>query len=85
MQDEKDQAQFPQYPQAQYPQTQYPQPRGVEFLEVENKEEDLVAEKENLYAIIVGTLDTFPGIEQILLRPVLIVNMFTILSKSSFS
>ena len=66
-------------------QTQYPQPRGVEFLEVENKEEDLVTKEENLYAIIVGTLDTFPGTEQILIRPIHIVNIFTILSKSSLS
>ena len=55
----------------------------MELLEVESEEEDLVTEEENLYAIIVGTLDTFPGTEQILIRHVDIVNMFTILSKRS--
>ena len=42
-------------------------PGRVEFLEVEDKEEDLVVEEAKLYVIIVGILDIFPGIARVLL------------------
>ena len=55
------------------------------ILEAEDKEEDLVVEEDKLYVIIMGSLDTFQGTAQVLLRHVYTTNILITLLRNVLS
>ena len=57
-------------------------PWGVEILEAEDKEEDLVVEEDKLYVIIVGNHDILPGTVQVLQIHVRIAKLLIIASNN---